>query len=42
MAVLRNDPDRSKRCRGSQNRAHIVRIRDLIEHQKDRFLGSIG
>jgi hypothetical protein len=39
VAVLGDDRERSESCGGPQDRADIVRVGDLIEHQKDRTIG---
>jgi len=38
MAILRDDSDRPEGRRGTKDRADIVRVGDLVEHQKDRAL----
>ena len=42
MAVLRDDPDRAERRRRAQDRADIMRIGDLVEHQQHPALRGFG
>jgi hypothetical protein len=42
VAAALDNPDRSERSCGTQDRADIMRVGNLVEHQQDRALGRIA
>ena len=42
MAVLGDNPDCSERRGGAQDRADVMGVGDLIEHEQDGLLGGVG
>ncbi len=42
MTVLGDDPDRAERGRRAQDRADIMRVGDLVEHQQDGASGGLA